>query len=159
LTVVAQNASLQQILHEITTAAGVKVEGFSTDQRIFGSYGPAPARDVINQLLSGTGYNVLMIGDSGEGTPRQIVLTFHAGAAGATQPGGVQPNPNGEEEAAEEPEPEPPEQPPVNNGRFRNQPPGAPGAPGRTPQQMLEELQQRRQQNGQQNGQPNTPPN
>jgi len=126
LSVVAQNSSLQEILHEITTAAGVKVEGFSSDQRIFGNYGPAPARDVINQLLSGTGYNVLMIGDSGEGTPRQIVLTFHGGAVSPGQPGTAQPSPNGEDDQAEEPEVQEQPEPPVVNRPFRNQPPGAP---------------------------------
>jgi len=155
LTVVAQNASLQQILREITTATGVKVDGFSTDQRIFGSYGPAPAREVIGQLLDGTGYNVLIIGDLGQGTPRQLVLTFRNGGAGAPVAGIPQTNANGEEEPVEEPEvQEQPEQAPPPRP-FRNPP------PGRNPQQMLQEMQQRQlqyqqnQQNPQQNPQPN----
>ncbi len=56
------------------------------DQRIFGAYGPGPARDVLSQLLDGSGYNVLMIGDQGQGTPRRIVLS--ARPAGPAQPSG-----------------------------------------------------------------------
>ena len=36
----------------------------NVDQRVFGTYGRGPARDVIAQLLDGSGYDVLMIGDA-----------------------------------------------------------------------------------------------
>jgi hypothetical protein len=76
LRVDAANSRLDQILKEISTDTGVKVEGLgASDVRIFGSYGPGPANEVISQLLNGTGYNVLMIGDQGAGAPRQIVLS------------------------------------------------------------------------------------
>ena len=81
LLVVASNSSLAQILKEVSLETGVKVEGMDADQRIFGTYGPGPARDVISQLLDGSGYDVLMIGDRGEGTPRRIVLTARSGSA------------------------------------------------------------------------------
>ncbi len=63
-----------------------KLEGMDQDQRIFGTYGPGPARDVLSQLLDGSGYNVLMIGDRGQGTPRRIVLSAHSGGGGAAPP-------------------------------------------------------------------------
>ena len=59
------------------------------DERIFGTYGPGPARDVLSQLLDGSGYNVLMVGDRGAGTPRRIVLTIRSGStAGHRQSSG-----------------------------------------------------------------------
>jgi hypothetical protein len=149
LSVAATNSSLQQILRDVSTATGVKVDGLTSldgsatgphDQRIYGSYGPAPARDVLRQLLDGSGYNVIMVGDRGQGTPRELLLTTQV--AGSKSPAKTnQSNQNAEEEAPEEPEPEPQPDP---NRRFNGQP-GQP-TPGRTPQQMLQEIQQRQQQ-------------
>ncbi len=109
LGIVAGNSSLSQILKQVCTETGATMEGLNRDQRIFGVYGPGPARDVIAQLLDGSGYNVLMIGDLGQGTPRQIVLTGRAG--GASKPGvNDQPNTDSDndaepEEQAQEPDP------------------------------------------------------
>jgi hypothetical protein len=80
LLIAAQNSSLKQIMNEVSTITGTKIEGLGADQRVFGAYGPGKAREVLSQLLDGSGYNVLMIGDQGEGTPRQIVLTARGGA-------------------------------------------------------------------------------
>jgi hypothetical protein len=128
------------------------VEGFDADQRIFGVYGPGPARDVLSQLLQGSGYNVLLVGDQGQGTPREIVLSSrHAGST--VQAANAAPaNANDEDvDTEEQPQPQP--------GR----PAIPPGGPARTPQQMQQEMQQQilqRQQQGQQPGQPaNNPPN
>ena len=156
LSINATNSSLSQILKDVSSATGVKVEGMGSDQRIFGRYGPADARDVLAQLLDGSGYNVLIIGDKGEGTPRQIVLTTKARTAKTPGVQNGQPNPNGEDDAAEEPEqPEPqPEPPPPPQRPGGN--PNQPGQGPRTPQQMMEELQQRQQQQ-QQQGNPGTP--
>jgi hypothetical protein len=149
LKIDATNASLHQILDDVSTATGAKIEGFGADERVFGEYGPGQARDVISQLLHGSGYNVLMIGDQGEGTPRQVILSTRKAA---TSPG--QPAVNraaqemAEEDVPDQPEPEEQPQPlPVMNGRPPVIPPpqGPPGAP-RTPQQVLQELQQRQQQ-------------
>ena len=159
LSISAMNASLAQILHDVSIATGLKVEGLGADQRVFGSYGPAGARDVIARLMEGSGYNVLIIGDRGEGTPRQLVLTAKAKGVTATHGADGQPNPNGDDEAVEEPE-QPEMQPdPVQRRQFNGAPqpgvagqPGQPGQGARTPQQMMEELQQRQQQ---QMGNPN----
>ena len=82
LKIDASNSSLGQILKDVATATGARVQGLGQDQRIFGSYGPGPARDVLTQLLAGSGYNVLMVGDQGQGTPRQIVLSIRPQANG-----------------------------------------------------------------------------
>jgi hypothetical protein len=146
LRIDAANSSLEQILKAVSTDTGAKVAGLNSDQRIFGTYGPGPARDVLSQLLDGTGYNVMMIGDQGEGTPRQILLS--------AQPTGPAPvnasrsvNNDDDYEAEQQQQPQPLEQP-VFRGGF--QPPQPPGAPPRTPQQIMQELQQRQEQNNQQ---------
>ena len=153
LLVVASNSSLEQILKEVSIETGVKVEGMDADQRIFGTYGPGPARDVISQLLDGSGYDVLMVGDRGEGTPRRIVLTERSGSASVQNPANratIQPS-NDEtdaDQAPQEPQPEQEAPQPTQNG-------AAPPVPMRTPQQIMQEIQerQRQQQNEQQNPQ------
>ena len=51
LQIQATNSSLRQILDEVATTTGAKVEGLQGDERVFGDYGPGPARDVISQIL------------------------------------------------------------------------------------------------------------
>jgi hypothetical protein len=148
LSIQAANSSLQQILDDFAAATGAKVEGLGTDQRVFGAYGPGLARDVLSQLLQGSGYNVLMIGDQGQGAPRQIVLTPRQ--AGDAQPAKAnQPNPTDDDADVEEP-PQPSPAP--------NRPGFNPGAPI-NPRDRMQEIQQRRLQmeQNQQNGQPSQP--
>ena len=168
LSIAATNSTLDQILHDVSTATGIKIEGLpgarnsQSDQRIYGNYGPASERDVLSQLLQGSGYNVIMVGDQGEGTPRELVLTAQAaGSKGGDGSQATQSNQASEEDALEEPEaPEPPPEqpfrPPLNNQPVNGQP-GQPPQGGRTPQQMLQEMQQRQQQlqQQQQGNQPN----
>jgi hypothetical protein len=161
LTVQANNSSLSDILHQVATAGGMKIEGLQTgnnaDQRIFGSYGPGAPRDVLSELLNGSGYNVLMLGETSSGTPRELTLTARNSAAvsaPAQAPNTAQ-NENDEDNF----------QPTQYNDEQQNltPPPGPPemrnGA--RTPQQMLQELQrmheqqQQQQQEQQQDDQPN----
>ena len=93
LRIEASNSSLKQILKDVAASTGIGVQGLATDERIFGVYGPGKARDILAKLLDGSGYNVLMIGDQGEGTPRQILLS--------TQPkGDAPPAANGQPPAA-----------------------------------------------------------
>jgi hypothetical protein len=158
LRIDAENSSLLQILKDFSVAAGTKVEGLGADERIFGIYGPGQARDVLSQLLLDSGYNVLMIGDQGQGTPRQVLLS-------ARHPGDTQPAANSSQAAssdedtdAEEPPPPQPQQPPP----VLIRPGFTPGGPPRTPQQIMQEMQQRQQQmqqQQQQTQQPNNPQN
>ncbi len=141
LEIQASNSSLDQILHEVATDIGAKVQGLNEDQRVFGTYGPGPAREVLSTLLDGSGYNILMIGDQGGGTPREIVLST-SNPAGA-QPAGY-PHPPMQSSVQEDPGPppvnpqEPPHPVPIRNP-FGN-------AGSRTPQEMMQEMQQRQQQ-------------
>ncbi|MGC9223593.1 MAG: hypothetical protein ACP5E2_06690 [Terracidiphilus sp.] len=87
LFIQASNSSLDQILGEVALKTGAKVEGMGADERIFGAYGPGPAREVLNKLLEGSGYNILMVGDLGGGAPRRIVLSGRP--TGSAQPSGA----------------------------------------------------------------------
>ncbi len=149
LRINAQNSSLQQILKDVSTVTGAKVEGLAADERIFGVYGPGQARDVLSQLLQGSSYNVMMIGDQGQGTPRQILLS--ARRTGDTQPAANNSPASGSDDdnEAEEP-PQPQAQPPA-----AIRPGFAPGGAPRTPQQIMQEMQQRQQQIEQRANPPN----
>ena len=116
------------------------------DQRIFGTYGPGPARDVISQLLDGSGYDVLLVGDRGEGTPRRIVLTARSGSSAKSMANNTPPPPNNDDaEPDQPPEPQAEQQPPPQPDPNTSGPP----VPVRTPQQIMQEMQQRQRPNPQ----------
>jgi hypothetical protein len=152
LRIEAENASLQEILQQICTVTGAKVEGMGADERVFGDFGPGQARDVLSQLLQGSAYNIIMIGDQGLGAPRQIVLSVrHSGDAQAAAKTGSAGSADEDTEVEEPPQPQQPPQP---------RPPGlAPGGPIRTPQQIMQEMQQRQQEMQQRQQQLQPPPN
>lgn len=176
LRIDATNSSLEQILTDVSTDTGAKVEGMQSDERIFGSYGPGPANEVLSQLLNGSGYNVLMIGDQGQGTPRQIVLSGRPSGPAAPARSGRESNGNEEDAEAEQEireqemqqqqilqqeqlqrqqqqmqqQQQQNEPPNIRNG-F--QPPMAPGQPPRTPQQIMQQMQEQQQQQQQNNPQ------
>jgi hypothetical protein len=85
LTVKAHNSSLSQILHQVSSATGMKLDGLGGDERVFGSFGPGAPREVLTALLNGTSYNVMMVGDLPNGAPRQLLLT-NRGGGGAPPP-------------------------------------------------------------------------
>jgi hypothetical protein len=152
LLIQAANSSLDQILKDVSLKTGVTVEGMGADERIFGTYGPGPARDVLSELLEGSGYNVLMVGDQGLGTPRRIVLsgrpTVPSQPSGNAKPGANNENDTeNDQEAQQTPEPEPPQPGPQPQPAAYN--PG-PAVPVRTPQQIFQERQQQLQQMQQQ---------
>lgn len=134
LSIDAANSSLEQILTDVASATGASVDGVTKDERIFGIFGPAPARDVLAQLLQGTGYNVMMVGDGGQGLPRQIILT--ARSTSKAPQGGRATSDEADDDAVPEvqydpppqPQPQPPQQPPMRPG-FNPAMPGAAGNP------------------------------
>jgi hypothetical protein len=142
LSIDAANSSLQQILKAISVATGAKVDGMTGDQRVFGEYGPGQARDVLSQLLQGAGYNVIMIGDLGQGTPQQILLSVRRAGDGNNAGNGNQSNSNDDDSADNDADDQQPVQPVMR--------PGFPGGFPRTPQQMLEERQRMMQERQQQ---------
>jgi len=148
LRIEAQNSSLQQILRDVSAETGAKVDGLGSDERIFGVYGPGQARDVLSQLLQGSSYNVMMIGDQGQGTPRQILLSTRRGGDSTPAAMNSQANNNDDDNDAEEP-PQPQQQMPT-----AVRPGFTPGQPPRTPQQIMQEMQQRQQQMQEQRANP-----
>jgi hypothetical protein len=170
LTVAADNSSLNQILREISRETGIKITGGVADERVFGTYGPSSASEVLNSLLDGTGSNMLLV-QSDSTSPGELILTPRQG-------GVTPPNPNApgfEDEGAvddsDSPPPPPPQVQPQQPsmtpatsegmravpGRMDAPPPGQPASSPastdpsdpnavKTPQQIFEQLQRLRQQ-------------
>jgi hypothetical protein len=140
LEIEASNSSLNQILYQVAADTGAKLEGFTQDQRVFGSYGPGPRSDVLLKLLDGSGYNVLMIGGGDDDTPLEIVLS----ARSPSTPQTATNNQNRSSSQQVEPEPqrayptEPPRPQPIQNP-FGN------GEPPHDPLQFMQEILQRQQ--------------
>lgn len=86
LTVAATNSSLNQILREIARQTGMKVTGRVAEDRVFGTYGPAPPSAVLATLLDGTGINLLIVQDVSN-AHTELILTPRVG-------GVTPPNPN-----------------------------------------------------------------
>ena len=90
LTIQADNSSLSAILHQVSAAGGMKVEGLRTGgspgERVFGSYGPGAPRDVLSDLLNGSGYNIIMLGETPSGAPRELTLTAQTAGGATTTP-------------------------------------------------------------------------
>ena len=93
LSVHADNSSLNQILRDISRLTGLRITGGVVDERVFGTYGPAPTGTILATLLNGTGSNMLLVEDGGS-NPRQLVLTPRQG-------GPTPPNPNATRELGE----------------------------------------------------------
>ncbi|WP_446743297.1 hypothetical protein [Silvibacterium acidisoli] len=149
LTIHADNSSLTAILQQVSTTSGMHIEGLSRDQRIFGVYGPGDPHAVISSLLNGSGYNIVMLGQTADGAPRQLTLTpRNAAPAGAASRPMNSAAANADEDAGDEdtqpqqPEPAPEQPQPASERPTPNS--------VRTPQQMMQELQQMRQQQMQQ---------
>jgi len=159
LFIQASNSSLDRILNDISLRTGAKVEGMGADERVFGTYGPGSVRDVLAELLEGSGYNILLVGDLGQGTPRRIVLSGRP--TGPAQPS-VQ-SAEADEDQMTAPEAAPTGPQPQIPGSI---PP--PPVPARSPQvimqqqQLMEQrqeqqMQQMRQQQEQQQNNPENP--
>jgi hypothetical protein len=147
LSIRANNSSLAAILRQVAVRSGMKVEGLGGDERVFGSFGPGAPRDVLADLLDGTAYNLVLLGDLNNGAPRELILTPATHGGGAIPSAAPQVNPDeasNDQESADVPPPPQTEVPPPGTT-----PPPTPGV--RTPQQLFEQLQRMR--TGQQQGQ------
>lgn len=152
LHIQASNANLSQILNQISTQTGAKIEGLSKDERVFGDYGPGQAKDVLAQLLHGSGYDYLMLGDEGQGTPRTVILTVRRNAPPPNQnPAANAPDQQSDDDSVVEPDNDEPEQQPQVFQPPQPQPqqPENPQGP-MTPQQRMQLMQQQRLQQMQQ---------
>jgi hypothetical protein len=134
LRISAKNASLREILTEVSSRTGATLEGMGADERVFGEYGPGPAKEVLAQVLNGSAYNVMLIGDQGQGTPRQIVLSMRSASGQyAVQPAQTSAADDDSEPVVEDTpmqQPPPIPRPPMNPNPGQ---PGQPLPPGQTP--------------------------
>jgi hypothetical protein len=150
LSIQADNSSLSAILRQVASKSGMKIDGLGGDERVFGAFGPGAPRDVLADLLNGTAYNVVLVGDLSNGAPRELILTpVTRGAAAPPQAPQVSPDEaNNEAESAEVPPP--PDVPPPGTAPV---PPTA----VKTPQQLFEQLQRMRSAMQQQTTTPQDP--
>ena len=153
LSIKANNSSLTAILHQLGKDTGMTIDGLTRDQRIFGVYGPGSPREILSELLDGAGYNVLMLGSTDSGAPRELQLSIRNSAPlPAAQPTNIAQQPEDEEdEAPPAPLSYPPAglTPPHPAATTPNQPP-PPNGGVKSPQELLQELQRMRQQQQQQ---------
>jgi hypothetical protein len=147
LTIKADNSSLSQILQQISTSTGMKVEGLGSDERIFGAYGPGDSREVLLSLLEGSGYNVLMVGDD-KGAPRELSLSQRSAASTVASAAMTRNSREDEDDEVEQEVQQAPPEPP----QPVNQPiPGGPEGPqSRNPAEIQQEMMRLRQQQQQQ---------
>jgi hypothetical protein len=140
LSIRADNSSLSAILHQVASKSGMQIEGLSSDERVFGTFGPGAPRDVLADLLNGTAYNLVLLGDLSNGAPRELILTpaTHGGAAPSPTPQMASDEGINEQESAEVPPPPPQQEVPPPAAT----PPPTPGV--KTPQQLFEQLQRMR---------------
>ncbi len=158
LTVTADNSSLPDILNDVVRVTGARLEGTPPpdSERVFGRFGPGTPRDVLNDLLSGSRYDYILVGALDDpGSVRQVMLSPHGSSLEGTVSNQARNQPVRPEEEEENNEPvitpqqvyEPPPPPPQAN-------PTTEPTPGqqqvKTPEQLLQELQRLRQQQQQQ---------
>lgn len=92
LEVRADNSSLNQILLEISQLSGMKITGGVQDQRVYGTYGPGPASDVLSALLEDTGANVLLKMTPSDGLA-ELILSPRSGGPTPPSPAVYRPDP------------------------------------------------------------------
>jgi len=145
LSIHADNSSLLSILHQFAAKSGMRLDGLNGDERVFGSFGPGAPRDVLADLLNGTAYNVVMVGDLSNGAPRELILSSTTRGAGAPTPSAT---------PASTPDDSSNDQESVDNSSTSSEfpsitpaPPETPAPPPgvKTPQQLFEQLQRMRQ--------------
>ena len=78
LKIEANNSDLSEILKNVANASGMTIEGSVGEFQVFGSYGPLSPREVLTSLLTGAGYNFIMVGSTADGAPRQLLLSQQA---------------------------------------------------------------------------------
>jgi hypothetical protein len=151
LTVEASNSDLTQILKNLADMSGMIVEGLGKGPAVFGVYGPGNPREVLTELLVGSGYNFIMIGSCSSGAPRKLVLTpFNSDASNLAQ-SSPPPVSSGHDDA-EQPQQDAPYPEQLGPGAVYPVPPPRPQDENIRTQQNLQRLQhiQERQQQQQQ---------
>jgi len=157
LTIVAPNSTLGDILRGVRkhTAADIEIPA-TASERVVTRLGPAPAREVMAELLNGSRFNYILLGspDNASLLVRVVLVAKTADTPVAPPASGVAAP---EVANAEAPDADTPEEPAADDaadqGTADAEQPPAPAADQpvvKTPQQMLQEMQQRQLQMQQQ---------
>jgi hypothetical protein len=123
LTISANKATLAEVLYEVQrkTGADIPIPSDAQREQVVGSFGPAPAREVMASLLNGSRFNFILVASDNDPTQlRSVVLTPRGDAVpqpayvppppvaqAMTEPSApqVQPDPPSEERDQDEPAP------------------------------------------------------
>jgi len=84
LTITARNSTLGDVLKAVQAQTGAEIDlpGSGSD-RVVGSFGPGPARDVLTSLLYGTHFNYVVLGSETDPQSLHKVMLFTRTAASA----------------------------------------------------------------------------
>lgn len=163
LTIVAPNSTLADILRSVHkhTSAEIDVPN-SASERVVTRLGPAPAREVMAELLNGSRFNYILLGSAEDANSLvRVVLVPKTSEASAAQSANNAAATSDSSAYAEEPEAQDDNNTP-DDSQDQNaeaEPAEQPEQPAvKTPQQMLQEMQQRQLQMQQGQQQPGTPP-
>ena len=79
LSIHADKATLSQVLYEVQlrTQAEIAIPAGAEQEKVIAELGPAPARDVLAELLNGSPYNFIVVGD--ELSLQRVILTRREG--------------------------------------------------------------------------------
>lgn len=163
LSINSTNATLSQVLRSVQTQTGASIDipPGAGSERVVATLGPGAPKDVLASLLNGSKFNYVLLGEpKNPGAIQKVILLAKSSAGGDSAvttaqnnvrstpppPQGVEPP----EDEYQQPEPE------VENQNLTPGQPGMPGSEGltpdvinpagRTPEQMLQELQRMQQQ-------------
>jgi hypothetical protein len=165
LSINSRNATLSQVLRSVQAQTGASVEmpSGAGSERVVATLGPGQPKDVLASLLNGSKFNYVILGEANNpGSVQKVILMASAGGSGSAgtsgttmaqntpltpqQPQAVEP-PEEDYQQASEPEVENQNQvvqPNLPGGENLNSDVINPA--GRTPEQMLQELQRMQQQ-------------
>jgi hypothetical protein len=168
LSISSTNATLSQILRSVQTQTGASIDipPGAGNERVVATLGPGKPQAVLASLLNGSKFNYVILGEpNNPGTVQKVILLAKSAGGSSQAPDTVAQN----NYHAPQPQPpqtvEPPDdeyqqsEPEVENQNPGQLSPGQPGMPGsenltpdninpagRTPEQMLQELQRMQQQ-------------
>ncbi len=142
LTVEANNSDLAEILRTVAAVTGMTIDGSIRSSRVFGVYGPRNPRDVLTDLLEGTGYNFMMVGGTRDGAPRQLLLSAEKSKSAPGPAAVATRNPETPDVKAEEP---------LGPGAIAHVPPPPPEDTQERVRQNLQRLRQMQEKLKQQN--------
>ena len=79
LSIRADRATLSQVLYEVhlRTQAEIAIPAGAEQEKVIAELGPAPARNVLAELLNGSAYNFIFVGD--EQSLQRVILTRREG--------------------------------------------------------------------------------